>query len=1005
MRSTALAPDRSQRPPTVTSSTELPFENLDWTKFERLCQDLARGHDFTDVHRHGKPGQPQDGVDFTGVSPEGVPTGFQVRRRAVLTASELRAAVQEYAEGALAPPRTEAFVVCLSAEGSERKLQDELAALNDRWPFPITLWDAVELTHRLRSQRDLVQTYFGEGWVASFFAETPSPNQRLNTESLLLGPIAALGLARRVEEAQGLAETSPADAARLYGEIADALRERFPGHADRFELLRATALKDAGDSASSHDLLMELATRNLFERAEPQLPSGVTRGLQEIHDTIDEVRRARGAAVILFEQWHERPDALEGLAASFDDLGPDDHYAPFIAALLGEAALADRAFQLVLDREAKLRVAGDHADETVALRIRLALADASGAWQELAGDAESLRFPTAEGSYVCLRAARWYAWDGQLERAESFYRLAMKLGAEVGFDLDAENALWSLTRIYAFPDRADELLEANKLALSIHGSRSYVPANSRTRERAYRDLANGKMPGAHLWSRSRLLQAIRSGCLMDELEAHAVLARVYSQSAEPLAALEHATLGGARDLVKDLASQLGVWPDFLAGLVGSPAPWVRSAALSVLEWLGDLAPPEVARGLAHDLIQQLHGDAGDMEVDPALLQALSAVVIEATDDDLGRLMPVLEQLAPRELDGFRLTDPGVGILAARLYRFRPALRQRAAAILGEMATGVHTNDWVRALNECGEDVGELIAAFERVARREGVDLAGPLSDLGHLNDATRALWSSRLRFVAEHPLGQRSEYKLLSRYDVPPNFLREQSAEVVHRYVDKLVAIGGNSHEAIINRAEALRSATNGVNLLPADSKSALFGTVLPLTDQRLSVSELDRYQASTQHPLSRFQFAFGTATDVRAAAGWLLGRVATSPNECSAVTTIALDWSRSENPILQQHGALLLTFPNLSADAMLRKELIMHTNPLVRREGLRASRLQASVEPSALERLAFDPDRGVRIEVAHALHHVRETDPESYARIRGQLVADPSALVRAIAVEVLGSP
>ena len=1002
MRSTALARARSQRPPTVTSSTEVPFENLDWTKFERLCQDIARAHDFTDVHRHGKPGQLQDGVDFTGVSAEGARTSFQVRRKTELPASELRAAVRDYAEGALAPPRTEAFVVCLSIEGNERNLQDELAALNDRCPFPITLWDAVELTHRLRSQKDLVQTYFGEAWVARFFAETSSPNQRLDAESLLLGPVAALGLAPTVEEAQGLAETSPADAARLYGEIADALRESFPGHADRFEQLRATSLKDAGDSAASHDLLMELATRNLFERAEPQLPSGVAHGLRELHDTIDEVRRARGAAVILFEQWHERPDALEGLAACFDDLGPDDRYAPFIAALLGEAALADRAFQLVLDRETKLRVAGDHGDEKVALRIRLALADASGAWQELAGEAESLRFPTAKGTYVCLRAARWYAWDGQLERAESLYRLAMKLGAEAGFDLDVENALWSLTRLYTFPARAEELFETHQLALSIHGSRSYVTANSRTRERVYRNLANREIPGAHLWSRSRLLESIRSGCLADELESHATLARIYGQAGRPFAALEHAALGGAQNLVKDMAPQVDAWPEFLPHAVGSPAPWVRPVALLALEHAGDLAPPEVARELARELITRLHEDPAGMASAPALFQALGAVILEATDDDLERLIPVLEQVAPREPGGYRLTDAGVGILAARVYRFRLAFRERAAAILGEMAAGSHTNDWSRALDACGEDVGEVIAAFERVAEREGIDLAGPLSDLGHFTDATRALWSAQLQFVADHPLGQRPQSSIGPSYYVPPDFLNDQSKDVVHQHVDKLIAIGSNPHEMAINRAAALGSAAEVMDTLDPDKKEQLFRRVRPLTDPHIRISEMDEYSASSQDPLSRVRLSFGGAINVSAAAGWLLGRAATHPDECSAVVAMALDWIRSDDSILQQHGTALLTLPSLSADDALGDELATHTNPLVRRQAPRMPRMRAAPDVATLERLASDQDPSVRISAVYALRPIRDIDPESYERARARLAADQSAIVRAIAAEVL---
>ena len=109
-----------------------------------------------------------------------------------------------------------------------------------------------------------------------------TPPSDLHAEALLLGPVQALGLASRVEKAQQLASDAPADAGRLYAEIADALRERSPGYADRFERLRATALRAAGDSEASHDLLMQLAVRDLWERAEPKVSSEVAAGVEEL---------------------------------------------------------------------------------------------------------------------------------------------------------------------------------------------------------------------------------------------------------------------------------------------------------------------------------------------------------------------------------------------------------------------------------------------------------------------------------------------------------------------------------------------------------------------------------------------------------------------------------------------------------------------------------------------------------------------------------------------------
>ena len=831
-----------------------------------------------------------------------------------------------------------------------------------------------------------------------------TPPSDLHAEALLLGPVQALGLASRVEKAQQLASDAPADAARLYAEIADALRERFPGYADRFERLRATALRAAGDSEASHDLLMQLAIRDLWERAEPKLGSEVAAGVEELHKEVDAIRQARGRALVHFGRCHEYSGELEKLAECFENLGPDDDFAPFIAVLSAEAALADRAYQFVLDRRESLQRAATGGNTEIELRVRAALGDAgfSDVWTDLINKTSSLQFPPGEGTYVCLRGARWCAWNGELDKAQMLYRLATKLGSEARLDLDVENALWSLTVLYSLggfsAELFEELSETNRMALSIEGSRSYVRVNSRTQRRSYQYLANRQLPEAHLWAQYRLLESIRSGCLMDELESHAILARIYSQSDEPLDALEHALLGGSQQLVKEIAPNLYEWPQFLSNMVVSKAPWVRQSALLALEYVGDLAPAESARRLVPELLGQLHESAGDARVAPALLKALGTLILEATDNDLAQLMPYLEEYAAREPEAYRLTDPGVMTLAARLYRFWPTFRQQAAAILGEMSIGSHTGEWSRALDECGDDTGELIEAFERISERENIDLAHSLSDLGHLTNGTRAVWLQRLQFVADHPLGQRTEHAIGPRYDVPIAFLREQNPTVVLQYVDKLVAIGCDVGEFVLNRGAALAAATNVIDTLSVSDKRHLFEGARSLVEQSIQISEADRFHVSTQHPLSRFRISLGSATNVQTSAGRLLAGAATSPDECSVVVEFALDWVRSEEPTLQGAGAAILTLPNLSSGTARSSELAEHSNPRVRKAAVWIPSMQESPDTVTFEQLADDPDQSVRIAVAQALPHVASMDAHSYERIRVRLNSDRSAIVRACA-------
>ena len=487
---------------------------------------------------------------------------------------------------------------------------------------------------------------------------------------------------------------------------------------------------------------------------------------------------------------------------------------------------------------------------------------------------------------------------------------------------------------------------------------------------------------------------------MAEREAHTVIARVYAQSGERLLAVEHAILAGDSKLAKESAPQEGVWPEFLAKMVVSKAPWVREAAYESLELHGDFAPDEVARGLVPKLLDSLGQDADDLRMMPTSLKALAAIVLEATDEQLDLLMPILEGAAARKPGMYRLTDPGVMILAARLYQFRPAFRQRAAAILGEMALGSHTGEFSRALRECGDDRSDLVEAFDRVAGRENADLAGPMSELTS-NAATRALWSRRLQFVEDHPVGRRAKHTLGARYEIPSVFLEEQDVSVIQRYVDKLVAIGSNQDEMNINRQASLFAAGDVIDLLAADERRRLFSCVRPMTDPAVQISEADQYHSRSQHPLSRARISLGSSANVRAAAGWLLGRAATDRDQRAPVVDMAIEWIRSDNKTLQDSAASLLTLPNLSSNKVQIAELVNHNNHAVRRAVLSMPAALASSNSTLLERLARDPDRAVRVHLARLLPSVKSVEPDSYERIRTRLGADSSSIVRAIVAQV----
>ena len=425
-------------PPVTTTETEFPFHILGWDQFECLCRDIVQAYGFENVHRYGIQGQSQEGIDFTGDSPAGEFTAFQAKQKKELTASKLEKVVRKFAKGTMAGC-TDKFVVCMSREANNRKLLDKLTELKEQYSFSIELWGAEQLTHRLSGKEYLVRRYFGDDWANKHFGIPQGSSHILTpevSEALRIGPVEAFGFTAKVEEAERLAQTSRVEAADIYGEVANGLREYFPGYANHFDLLRAKSLKATGNADASHDALMELAVCNLVEQAEPQLFPGVASTLGDLHDAVDETRQARAAAVRFFAQWHEHPQSLMDLAQWFDTLGPDDEYAPVIAMFIVEAAVADRKFEVVLDRVERLQHASERCDKSddkqkqTALRIHLAMADAGvdGAGKDLIRQAELLEAVCAR---ECLRTPEGSSQIG-VGRGIGIRRASVPHGIEVG---------------------------------------------------------------------------------------------------------------------------------------------------------------------------------------------------------------------------------------------------------------------------------------------------------------------------------------------------------------------------------------------------------------------------------------------------------------------------------------------------------------------------------------------------------------------------------------------
>jgi hypothetical protein len=157
---------RTLVPPPRTALQELPFEQLDWADFEKLCERLAALEGEPErVARYGTGGQEQAGIDIYSRLPGGKYVVYQCKRHQKLYPSTIRNAVGEFLKHGWS--RTAGrFVFCTSKSLVPTSLADEVEAqatlLRARVaPIEFGTWDLHELSRKLKSHPDIVEDFFG----------------------------------------------------------------------------------------------------------------------------------------------------------------------------------------------------------------------------------------------------------------------------------------------------------------------------------------------------------------------------------------------------------------------------------------------------------------------------------------------------------------------------------------------------------------------------------------------------------------------------------------------------------------------------------------------------------------------------------------------------------------------------------------------------------------------------------------------------------------------------
>lgn len=161
-------------PPVTTRSQELPFGQLTWENFERLCLRIARRDaEVRQCFLYGERGQEQRGIDLIGYAGElrnRETRMYQCKRENPFGAAKVKSAVDRFLLGGWDPlPRQ--FVLCakvpLRSAQLQNAIQRQAARLAERG-VEFIVWDSEALSEQLKGLPDLVDDFFGRGWVEAF---------------------------------------------------------------------------------------------------------------------------------------------------------------------------------------------------------------------------------------------------------------------------------------------------------------------------------------------------------------------------------------------------------------------------------------------------------------------------------------------------------------------------------------------------------------------------------------------------------------------------------------------------------------------------------------------------------------------------------------------------------------------------------------------------------------------------------------------------------------------
>ena len=543
----------------------------------------------------------------------------------------------------------------------------------------------------ISSLSDVSQETLGE--VRTLSSDFTRTNRTPTAKALLDGPIRALRLQSKLLNAEQMSD--PDDSAKALGKIADDLAANgYFFHSRMIEHKQAEVLANGNQISKALSIWMNLALVEL-QTGRLWISSDVKQCLDNYRESASDTEKAKVDATLALENWYEHSrETIQKVQNVLTLLNKEsDPDALRFAVLLCEFLSIEfegwnaGQYQKLKDVE---HLALDWEDPFV-VRFHILMAEAREDWNELLALVSRDSFTAADTGLILCRYGRWLTLQGRGEEAINAYQDSIEPLAEAGLFGECSGALQSIVfNEFKLVGPSDSVIETFELAKVGSGGESRFRYSGNPRivciGELYESSSNGqpKLADALRAAQGYLWESRVSGNVSAEMEARKFLGDTYRLAGESSAAILNFVLAGEATKAEDLALSSPVTD--VSFYVHKSAPWIVSAALSVITAQGDYLPESDISRLIPILIERTEGmnqTGFGAQVQAKAWSALAEVIFEVPEDQLAEILDRIEPLIIRELNRYTFMDNSLLTILIRLHSHRPDVRSRASEIIAQ----------------------------------------------------------------------------------------------------------------------------------------------------------------------------------------------------------------------------------------------------------------------------------------------------------------------------------